>query len=53
MYIGQFEEDKKWYRVLVNNVMVEEESALVTYVDYGNKDVLPFDRYWLVLFHDT
>ncbi|MPC81978.1 Tudor domain-containing protein 1 [Portunus trituberculatus] len=24
--------------------MMEEESALVSYVDYGNKDVLPFAR---------
>lgn len=43
-YLGQFSSDNKWYRVEVKIVMEEEKAALVTYIDYGNKEVLPFAR---------
>lgn len=44
LYLGQFSKDSKWYRVEVKTVMKEVEKALVTYVDYGNKEVVSFAR---------
>lgn len=44
LYLGQFSKDSKWYRVEVKTVMKEGEKALVTYVDYGNKEVVSFAR---------
>ncbi|XP_028927210.1 serine/threonine-protein kinase 31 isoform X2 [Ornithorhynchus anatinus] len=39
IYGGQFSEDKCWYRCKVQKV-INDEKCLVTYIDYGNKEIL-------------
>ncbi|XP_037935636.1 staphylococcal nuclease domain-containing protein 1 [Teleopsis dalmanni] len=39
---AQFSADKQWYRAKVERV--QGQSATVLYVDYGNKEVVPFNR---------
>ena len=41
--LGQYTEDKEWYRGLIEEV-ISESNALVNFVDYGNKEVISLDR---------
>ncbi|XP_038625453.1 serine/threonine-protein kinase 31 [Tachyglossus aculeatus] len=39
IYGGRFSEDKCWYRCKVQKT-ISDEKCLVTYIDYGNKEIL-------------
>ena len=41
--LGQFTEDNDWYRVVIEEV-ISGTTALVSFVDYGNKEVLSSNR---------
>ena len=41
--LGQFTEDNEWYRAVIEEV-ISGATALVSFVDYGNKEVLSSDR---------
>lgn len=43
VYAVQFSEDKNWYRARVDSIDVT--TADVTYIDYGNKEKVPFQRF--------
>uniref|UniRef100_A0A3B4B1X5 Tudor domain containing 1 n=1 Tax=Periophthalmus magnuspinnatus TaxID=409849 RepID=A0A3B4B1X5_9GOBI len=40
----QFSCDMNWYRGLVQNLAADQNSAQVLYIDFGNKEKVPFER---------
>ena len=45
MCSAQYTRDDRWYRALVAKAFPTNSTALVFYVDYGNSEVVPLDRW--------
>lgn len=48
MCSARYSQDNRWYRALVAKAFPTNSTALIFYVDYGNSEVVPLDR-WVVL----
>ncbi|XP_078245693.1 tudor domain-containing protein 1 isoform X2 [Pogona vitticeps] len=42
--IAEYSMDKKWYRVLIKEVDIHKKSAEVLYIDYGNGEIVSFNK---------
>jgi len=41
--------DECWYRGLVIDIDYEERKSQIFFVDYGNTDIVPFNKYMILI----